>query len=823
MKTHLKSLKIVLLLITFGLQPLAAHEGPHEGHHDATTEVDGDFQDFPSMCINKKGEVFVVYIDRPDNVNPQLIVATRNHEGELDALHTVRSDAVSAFDRPSLAPLRDGCLLVFAAEFKGGWKIGYLSIQAGKTSGSPVYLDLRGTVNIRPAIAVSGETACIVWESNAGQKRRIYGSLISRGIAGPAVPLSQAGIPAGNPAVTAAGGDGDFFAAWEAFHEENGDIYGRLYSGGSMDGVERISDDPRIDRNVSVAAATDGTLWLAWESSASTHTRINNYDEQKIVVAQRSGEGLRMPVDLFGEKGPQGGKSLCKRPVILIDSAGRLHLSVRKTAFTHDGDKVLVGPFWDAEIWTCAGNSWYGPLSHELDWGWWRPVSMGMNGTNTLYAAIQEGIGMTYRLATESGSKTVVEALEITAPARSVETVPLEMPDTDFNLAAYIKKYSLRLPRQRLDHGEQELNLYWGDLHEHTAMSQCARQFNPPARDLFLNQRDIDGLDFTALTDHGYNHCSRTWAYTREQVRANFDPNIFIPLLGVEWTSEAYGHHNLVFQETSVSEVYHRHYQGKSPLELYEYISQNELCDFISLPHGLSDCSKHYRQIDWSQVHEEHQPLAEIFQARQSYEHAGCPRESPTAKARPGLAKDFYLQDAWENEIIIGTSASPDHGGTSGRTGVWAADLSPEKLFDAFHKRHTFGTSGAKIALYFASGGALMGDKVERKPSRKSLDFTIKVVTESPLDKVVIFRNNQMVHEMPATGNIMEINWTDRSPLKEDRLWYYVRVERADGELAWSSPIWFLSGEEMQNPPTHTLARPKKEIIEEREKQAGIN
>ncbi|MCP4314171.1 MAG: DUF3604 domain-containing protein [Bacteroidetes bacterium] len=823
MKTCSKILNVFLFLAVFGLQPLTAHEGPHEGHHGAPADGEGEFQDFPSMCMNERGEVFVVYVDRPDNAGPQLIVASRKHDGELAVIETVRGDGVSAFDRPSLAPLGEGLLLAFSAEIKGSWKVAYMTIKSGKPAGNPVYLDPGGTVNIRPAVAVSGETACIVWESNAGKKRRIYGSLISRGMAGPAVPLSPAGIAAGNPAVTAAGGDGDFFAAWEAFQDENADIYGRLYSGGSLHEVERISDDPRMDRNVSLAAAPDGTLWLAWESSASSHTRINNYDEQKIVVAERSEEGLRMPENLFSENGPQAGESLCKRPVILIDSAGRIHLSVRKTAFTHEGEKVLVGPFWDAEIWTCAGDAWYGPLSHDLDWGWWRPVSMGMKGTNTLYAAIQEGIGMTYLLAKESGSKTQVETFKITAPARRAETVPLEMPESDFDLNAYIEKYSLRLPRQSLDHGEQKLSLYWGDLHEHTAMSQCARQFNPPARDLFLNQRDIDGLDFTALTDHGYNHCSRTWAYTREQVRTHFDPHSFIPLLGVEWTSENYGHHNLVFQETSVSEVYHRSFQGKSPVELYEYISQNELCDFISLPHGLSDCSKHYRQIDWSQVHEEHQPLAEIFQARQSFEHAGCPRESPTAKARPELAKGFYLQDAWENEIIIGTSASPDHGGTSGRTGVWAADLSPEKLFEAFHKRHTFGTSGAKIALYFASGDALMGDKLERKPSRKSLDFTIKVVTESPLDKVVIFRNNQVVHEMPASGSTMEINWTDPSPLKEDRLWYYVRVERADGELAWSSPIWFLSAEEMQNPPTHTLARPKKEIIEEREKQADIN
>ncbi|MGB0414824.1 MAG: hypothetical protein ACPGJU_10315, partial [Coraliomargarita sp.] len=47
----------------------------------------------------------------------------------------------------------------------------------------------------------------------------------------------------------------------------------------------------------------------------------------------------------------------------------------------------------------------------------------------------------------------------------------------------------------------------------------------------------------------------------------------------------------------------------------------------------------------------------------------------------------------------------------------------------------------------------------------------------------------------------------------DERLWYYVRVEREDGELAWSSPIWFLSAAQMNQPPTHSTAEPKAEIF----------
>jgi hypothetical protein len=822
MKKHHRPTGMVLLLAMLCLHPLLAHDGRHATPLDSR----GEFQDFPAMCVTRPGKVVVAYLDRPGDAGPRLVVSVQHKGHELVPLATVADSGITALGAPALTPAGDGFLLAFSAEIKGAWKVAYLLGTPGKATGKPAYLDLEGTVNIRPVVAASGDGFCLAWESNAGKTRQIYGCLLSRGQVSAPVALSPAGIPAGSPAVTATGGNQAFYVAWDAFAEENSDIYGREYADGRWQKVERLTSDPRIERNASVTTAPDGKVWLAWEANTLTkarngHLLVNRYLAQNIVVAERSPDGLRMPTGLFGAEGPQAGGKVCKRPVIVVDSVGRLHLSFRRTATTHRGKKVRGGAFWDAEVWTCAGGKWYGPFAHGHDWGWWRPVPLGVNGENKLYAALQEGIGKSAGLAQESASRIVLEELRGSASAEKAQTSPLRMPAGDFDLPAYVAKYSLRLPRQTQDHGGKELNLYWGDMHEHTAMSQCQRALNPPAQDLFRNQRDIDQLDFTALTDHGYNHCSRTWAYTREQVRASFDPAGFVSLLGIEWTSESAGHHNLVFQDTSVSTIYHRAYQQKSPAELYEYLNEKETSDFIGIPHGLSDCGRQHRQTDWSQVHEVHQPLAEVFQARQSFEHQGCPRESGTAKGKPWLSRGFYLQDAWQDEVIIGTSASPDHGGTQGRTGVWAPELSPDGLFDAFHRRHTFGTSGAKIALYFASGEQLMGDKVERRPSGKPISFEIKVVTDSPVGKVVIFRNNQVVHEAPGTGHSMELSWTDPAPPADERLWYYVRVERADEELAWSSPIWFLSPEEMRRPPTHTLAKPKSVIIAERQKEAA--
>jgi len=103
------------------------------------------------MCFNGEKNVFVSYINRPDKKQPELIVATWEKVNGLQTLATVASPEITAFDTPALAPSKNGCILVFSAEIKEKWQIGYINIFPGKKTGKPHFLPLKGTVNARPA------------------------------------------------------------------------------------------------------------------------------------------------------------------------------------------------------------------------------------------------------------------------------------------------------------------------------------------------------------------------------------------------------------------------------------------------------------------------------------------------------------------------------------------------------------------------------------------------------------------------------------------------------------------------------------------------
>jgi hypothetical protein len=109
-------------------------------------------------------------------------------------------------------------------------------------------------------------------------------------------------------------------------------------------------------------------------------------------------------------------------------------------------------------------------------------------------------------------------------------------------------------------------------------------------------------------------------------------------------------------------------------------------------------------------------------------------------------------------------------------------------LFEAMRARHTFGTSGSKMSLFFGTDTAMMGDKV--KHPGKPIPFQVRALALHDIKELVIFRNNQIVHRVEPNEKQLDLNWTDAEPPNET-LWYYARIHTADDELAWSSPIWF--------------------------------
>jgi hypothetical protein len=58
------------------------------------------------------------------------------------------------------------------------------------------------------------------------------------------------------------------------------------------------------------------------------------------------------------------------------------------------------------------------------------------------------------------------------------------------------------------------------------------------------------------------------------------------------------------------------------------------------------------------------------------------------------------------------------------------------------------------------------------------------------ISEVSVLKNGSAVHLFRGGGESFEGRWLDGAGSGRETDYYYVRVRQADGEMAWSSPIW---------------------------------
>ena len=68
--------------------------------------------------------------------------------------------------------------------------------------------------------------------------------------------------------------------------------------------------------------------------------------------------------------------------------------------------------------------------------------------------------------------------------------------------------------------------------------------------------------------------------------------------------------------------------------------------------------------------------------------------------------------------------------------------------------------------------------------------LNIKLIGAKKLAHVTIIKDDVVVHELDPDTKEVSLTWTDPKPTAGKTSYYYVRIQQADGNLAWASPMW---------------------------------
>jgi hypothetical protein len=356
--------------------------------------------------------------------------------------------------------------------------------------------------------------------------------------------------------------------------------------------------------------------------------------------------------------------------------------------------------------------------------------------------------------------------------------------------------------------------LYWGDLHRQSNVSDGEGDL----AEHFRVARDEACLDFYAMTDHAVltaDPCDRAfmeplkgpasitdartpdelgdvvalhrisdaaWRTLQDLVRRFCAPERFVTLLGYEWSCARYGDRSVYYLADDQP--------IRVPRTLPELYRMLEGVDAMLTPHHTG-YARGRRGTNWNV----HNPILERNVEVVSLH--GC-SEEPRGGFFPlnniGMGSNVpggSVQDALARGYHLGLV-----GGSDGHrprdpyvlTGVYAPALTRDALWDALYHRRTVATTDAqRIRLAFRMDGEWQG-------SLLALDtlphFTIDAEGTASIARMELIENGEVVRTWPGTGNRLAVNERlSRVPERPDN-YYYVRLLQADGNLAWSSPIW---------------------------------
>jgi hypothetical protein len=327
----------------------------------------------------------------------------------------------------------------------------------------------------------------------------------------------------------------------------------------------------------------------------------------------------------------------------------------------------------------------------------------------------------------------------------------------------------------------------FGQTHTHSNLSVCFRAFD---RDSHFNYRfaqDVQHCDFCGVTDHTYNMWHAEMLIVRKLADYYYFPGEFIAIPAYEWTGShglsheggPWGHYNPLYLEESGDLEFYTPVDpdcpGGSLRRMWEAYAGKQI---IAVPHHVAD---HMHPINWEAVDTDYVPVIELFQdGRGSAEQEGADGVSNSAKTRD----DHWALTQLKNGKRFGFIAGGDHRGIA-LAGAWLKEKTRTGLYKALNERHCFATTGQRIGIDFKCNDKPMGTSLEVTAAR----FDLHIQSPEPIHNVHIIKNGETVETIASENNRLVHEWQANDISSSD--FWYIRVVLDNGEVGWSSPIWF--------------------------------
>jgi hypothetical protein len=713
--------------------------------------------------------------------------------------------------------------VAWSQNVEGNWDIYRRRYDPATNQWSPierVTTDPGADVNVVSATDPQGN----VWWAWQGRRGKHF-QIFLTGSAG-AAPIAVTQEPANHwaPAI-AADTKGNVYVAWDSYQNGSYDVFMQSFRDREPKPVVPVATLSAFEARASLAVDAQDRVWIAYELGGPNWGK----DYGRVAPKSADFEGPRANPDRPAMGGDGVGIPLYKgrRVVVKCYADGRLQQPAADPASAWD---ELPRPKSFARLAVAGdGRLWLLFRHHPLPGGmretwaeyampydgraWGKPrmlansdnildnrpalVPLGADEVLAVYSSDWRlrgannvvGIG---RLPLKTdlyatvlrGSGPVVApqlAVAVAGKATILPVHPQEAQDIE------------RLRDYRVQCAGKTYLLVRGEFHRHTEYT-AHRDGDGSLEDMWRYSQDVADMDWLGNADHdnGFGHQYPWWTIQKTMDIYHNPPWFVAPYTyerSVAWPN---GHRNVIFAQRGIRTLPRGDLAGDERTG-----SPDTKMLYAYLKHFGGICASHTSATnmgtDWRDNDRLLEPVVEIYQGdRNNYECEGAPRgltASNLANNKVGnesVHAQGFVWNALAKGYRFGFESSSDHISTHTSYAIALVEQpGRQAIMDAFRARRCFAATD-NITLVVQCAGHLMGEEF---PLAGKPTLEIRALGTSSIVKLDIVRNNQYVYSVAPNRPTLDLRWTDADP-PAGVAYYYVRIEQADANLAWSSPMW---------------------------------
>lgn len=362
----------------------------------------------------------------------------------------------------------------------------------------------------------------------------------------------------------------------------------------------------------------------------------------------------------------------------------------------------------------------------------------------------------------------------------------------------------------------QTYNYYFGNIHAHSSYSDgnqdsATSLMTKPLQD-FNYARASQHVDFYGISEH--NHYSAGMTNPVNFHRGIADANTanvdgsFVALYGMEWGVISGGGHVIVYGYDSLI--------GWDSNDYDVYVAQN---DYVSLWQKVNEKPGSFAYL----AHPQASDYGNLFTSPSTViadnaivgmaARSGPATSSNSSYSNPSSGNYIArYNDALKRGYHLGVGLDHDsHNSvfgrqTAGRLVVLAPALTRVDILDAIRNMRFYSSDDWNLKVNFSVFGQPMGSTI----THTGTPVITVSVTDADVENV---SNISLYYGVPGSGsnatlltsvtNTANLSYT-HALANNATYYYYARVTQADGNIAWTSPIWYTRNDGLTNAPPAT-------------------